>query len=72
MRIGMNDIAEEGVYVWDDGSPVTHMRFLSGEPNYGRDGNCMLLYKEDGGFADGYCDSEEFFMCKTAYSKLFS
>ena len=72
MRIGMNDIAEAGVFVWDDGSPVTHMRFRPGEPNDGEDGNCMVLYKGDGGFTDARCDYETFSFCESDYSRLFS
>ena len=71
-RIGMNDIAKEGVFVWDDGSPVTYTRFLRGEPSNGNGEDCMLIYKEDGGLMDGDCGSGVFFMCETDYSKLFS
>ena len=72
IRIGMNDLAEVGVYVWDDGSPVTHLRFSPGEPNYLTQ-SCMLMWNGDGGFADGPCDGlETFFICKTDYNKLFS
>lgn len=31
--IGLNDIAQEGTFVWSDGSPVTYLRWRSGEPN---------------------------------------
>ena len=69
----MNDIAREGVFVWDDGSPVTHMRFTPGEPNnYGGGENCMTLYKGDGGFTDSDCDYETFSFCESDYSRLFS
>ena len=69
--IGMNDLAEQGVYVWDDGSPVTHSRFSPGEPNNVKQ-NRILLWKADGGLADTYCDTwESFFICETNYNRLF-
>ena len=70
--IGMNDIAEEGVYIWDDGSPVTHIRFAQYEPNnYGGDEDCMALWTEDGGLADYGCNGF-YFICETDYNTLLS
>jgi len=31
--IGLNDVANEGAFVWSDGSPVDYTRWRSGEPN---------------------------------------
>ena len=72
VRIGMNDLVEEGVYVWDDGSPVIHTRFTLGEPNNYADQDCMALMREDGGFGDIGCDWEKFFICESDYSRLYS
>ena len=33
LRIGFNDIAAEGIWVWSSGEPVTYTDWLSGEPN---------------------------------------
>lgn len=68
----MNDIAEEGVYVWDDGSPVTHTRFTQGDPNNYYDQDCMALMRVDGGFGDIQCYWQKFFICESNYSKLSS
>lgn len=31
--LGINDLASEGTYVWDDGTPATYFRWAPGEPN---------------------------------------
>ena len=67
----MNDIAEEGVYVWDDGSPVTHVRYAPNEPNNLGNEDCMTMWKGSGGFNDLDCDrSGCFFICETDYNNL--
>ena len=66
----MNDLAKEGVYVWDDGSPVTHTKFTFGQPNNWGEQDCMALLREDGGFGDIPCDWRMFFICESDYSRL--
>ena len=68
----MNDIAEEGVYIWEDGSPVTHVRYTSVDPdNYGGNEDCMALWVVDGGFADVDCKGwGGYFICETDYNTL--
>ncbi len=69
----MNDIAEEGIYVWEDGSPVSHIRFKPGEPNNYNDEDCMGLWSGNGGFADVKCDGwGGFFLCETDYNRIYS
>ena len=71
----MNDIEEEGVYVWEDGSPVTHVRYATSEPNnYGGNEDCIGLAKEDGGFSDVECGENflGFSICKTDYHSIYS
>ncbi len=71
-RIGMNDMAEEGVFVWEDGSPVSYLGWNSVEPNGNTVENCVSMYKGDGGFADIPCNILELFaICETGYSALF-
>ncbi|MBL9118999.1 MAG: hypothetical protein JNL80_03690 [Phycisphaerae bacterium] len=31
--IGLNDLTNEGVFVWDDGSPLSYLHWAPGEPN---------------------------------------
>ena len=71
-RIGMNDIAEEGVFVWEDGSPVTHQRWAPSNPNGGTGENCVSISKTEGGFADLPCNEWGVFaICETDYNVLF-
>ncbi len=71
-RIGMNDIAEEGVFVWEDGSPVTHQRWAPSNPNGGTGENCVSISKTEGGFADLPCHEWGVFaICETDYNALF-
>ena len=66
----MNDIAEEGVYIWEDGSPVTHARYAPNQPdNYANSEDCMTLWAGDGGFSDSSCTGQEgYFICETDYN----
>jgi hypothetical protein len=41
--IGLTDIAVEGTFVWDDGTPLTYSNWHTGEPNNGGSGG----YQED-------------------------
>lgn len=73
VRIGMSDLAEEGVYVWEDGSPVTYKRFAPFQPDNYFDEDFMILQKADGDFSDAECDKwKTFFICKTDQNRLFS
>ena len=73
IRIGMNDIEEEGVYVWEDGSTVTHVRYSPTEPNNVGDEDCMGVWKVDGGFADVLCEGFlGFSFCETDYHSIYS
>lgn len=71
IRVGMNDIDEEGVYVWEDGSPVTHLRWEESEPNNLNDEDCMTIRQVDGAYNDYACESEDsYFICEAEYDKL--
>ena len=70
-RVGMNDIDEEGVYVWEDDSPVTHLRWAPNEPNNMNNEDCMAIGKGDGGYNDYGCEKEDtYFICEADYNKL--
>ena len=68
----MNDIDEEGVYIWEDGSPVTYIKYAPDEPNnYGGDEDCMILSIGGGGFGDANCEVwVGNFICETDYNSL--
>ena len=70
VHIGMNDIAEEGVYVWDDGSPVTQIRFAPYEPNNLHNEDCMTIWPGNGGFNDFSCTGLCYFICEADYGTL--
>ncbi|KJU87798.1 secreted protein containing C-type lectin domain protein [Candidatus Magnetobacterium bavaricum] len=42
--IGLNDMANEGKYVWSDGKNYTYMNWDKNEPNGGRSENCLVMY----------------------------
>ena len=47
--IGLNDIKEEGTFVWQDGTPVLYTHWMSKEPKVipGKTGrNCVLWKKQ--------------------------
>jgi hypothetical protein len=41
--IGMNDINQEGVFVWSDGSPTTYTNWYPSNPSGGVNENCVHL-----------------------------
>ena len=69
--IGLNDIAEEGVFVWTDGSPNTYTRFFGNDPdNYQDKEDCGVIVKSGGGLRDMACDGTYTFICETKYPSL--
>jgi hypothetical protein len=75
VRIGMNDIEELGVYVWEDGSDVTHIRWAPGDPNNsGGSERCIGMMRTNGGFFVILCDGpyKDFLFCETNYDSIYS
>ena len=69
--IGLNDIAEEGVFVWTDGSPNTYTRFFGNDPdNYQNNEHCGVIVKPGGYLRDMACDATFTFICETKYPSL--
>lgn len=63
--IGLNDISEEGVYRWLDGSNSTFRAWGSGAPNnYGSYQNCVLMDASNGDWNDYECYSNAQGICK--------
>jgi len=53
--IGLNDIASEGVFVWDNGDPTVYLNWSAGEPNGGSLENCVELSYAGNGWNDIPC-----------------
>ena len=55
----LNDIAEEGTFVWSDGTPLGYEAWVAGQPNDGAMGSsedCMFMAAEsDGAWKDADC-----------------
>lgn len=70
--VGLNDITEEGVFVWTDGSPNAYAKFLEGQPdNYLNGEDCGALEEGKGAlFVDQPCNNQNKFFCKTTFVNL--
>ena len=44
--IGLSDAANDGVYVWTDGTPFDYNNFAPGEPNNGNGESCFHMWHE--------------------------
>lgn len=65
--IGLEDLAQEGDYVWSDGSDPNYFGWAVGEPNNVDNENCAELALEDGwGWNDTNCENEQGFICKAS------
>merc|ERR1719233_325266 len=70
--IGLSDQAEEGTFVWEDGSDLDYTKWEEGEPNNGNKAfgiwggeNCVQMRKKFGYmWNDDYCDSDNIFVCE--------
>jgi len=64
--IGFNDIAQEGVWVWESGEPVTYTGWASGEPNdqYGSEDCGHYYYKSGYLWNDAGCNDNWPFICE--------
>ena len=67
--LGLNDIAEEGVWVWSDGSPVTHTKFDRGEPNNFNNEDCVAM-NSNGFLYDWSCGVLQHLFCETNYNSI--
>ena len=53
--IGLNDIASEGVFVWQNAEPVLYTNWTAGEPNNTFNEDCVQFYNTTGGWNDVNC-----------------
>ncbi|AKT37573.1 CotH kinase family protein [Chondromyces crocatus] len=62
--IGLHDQAQEGTFVWTDGSPLDYTDWASGEPNnYADDEHCVHL-TGGGQWNDLFCTSDGRYVCR--------
>jgi len=63
--IGLDDIAEEGVYVWVDGTPLDWAQWANNEPNNSGEEDCNHFASWAGGsWNDIPCDRDMPFICE--------
>jgi hypothetical protein len=70
--IGINDITNEGTFVWADGSSATYRNFGSGNPSdtggsedCGEIINLVQNFDYYGGWNDNSCTTQQGFLCAT-------
>ena len=69
--IGSNDIATDGVWVWEDGKPWgVYTSWNSGEPNGGNNEQCVEMFKTKSGWNDGRCGDVRPFVCKKGITNV--
>uniref|UniRef100_A0A4W3H3C0 Mannose receptor C-type 1 n=1 Tax=Callorhinchus milii TaxID=7868 RepID=A0A4W3H3C0_CALMI len=64
--IGMNDIKNQMLFEWSDGSPVTYTIWEHDEPSHfsNKYEDCVLMRTKDGYWADQVCEKEHGYICK--------
>ena len=55
--IGLSDTANDGVYVWTDGTQCDYKNFASGQPNSANGESCFFFYNGALTWHDYYCSS---------------
>ena len=62
---GLNDRSLERGFTWSDGSPVTYLNWLPGEPNdhTGLE-NCIEMWPPTRGWNDQACGDRRGYICK--------
>jgi len=63
-RIGLNDIDEEGVFQWIDGTPVNYTNFNEGEPNNNDGAEHTAVMRFDGKWNDAAGSKARYAVCK--------
>ena len=64
IHVGSNDLAEEGVFIWSNGEPVTN-GWIEGEPNNILDDEDCVSLKNGVGFNDISCNFDYIgFICE--------
>ncbi|XP_075207802.1 uncharacterized protein LOC142312700 [Anomaloglossus baeobatrachus] len=61
--LGMNDIKEEGNYIYTNGNRLSYKNWNVNEPNGGRKENCVEII-EQGQWIDKTCDAKNIIVCE--------
>ncbi|XP_053547625.1 pulmonary surfactant-associated protein D [Bombina bombina] len=64
--LGINDIKQEGVFMYPDGKPITYKNWYQHEPNGGSGENCILVY-EAGQWIDITCNATHQVVCEFTF-----
>ncbi|XP_038065178.1 alpha-N-acetylgalactosamine-specific lectin-like [Patiria miniata] len=67
--IGFTDDAEEGNFVWADGSAVSYTDWNTGEPNNASGNEHCTLLRTVGNWNDGNCNRALAYVCKMTTTK---
>ena len=59
--LGVSDIVKEKDWVWESGSPVSWSNWAQGQPNGGRDQNCVYMDSR-GDWFDTDCSVEWYYI----------
>ncbi|NXS54327.1 MRC1 protein, partial [Brachypteracias leptosomus] len=64
--IGLNDLKVQMYFEWSDGTPVTYIKWLRGEPTHAnnRQEDCVVMKGKDGFWADHSCEKKIGYICK--------
>jgi hypothetical protein len=63
--IGLNDLADEGTFVWSDNTPLNFMNWNGGEPNNAGEEDCANVIPWGGGsWNDLPCDQARPYVCR--------
>ncbi len=62
--LGLDDRAEEGSFVWDDGSPLGEHRFAQGQPDNGGEADCAHVLGGRDDWADRPCGHRIGVLCE--------
>uniref|UniRef100_A0A674I4S8 C-type lectin domain-containing protein n=1 Tax=Terrapene triunguis TaxID=2587831 RepID=A0A674I4S8_9SAUR len=63
--IGLNALKIQMYFEWSDGTPVTYIKWLRGQPSYAkRQEDCVVMKGQDGYWAANVCEKKLGYICK--------
>ena len=71
--VGLNDIKQDGVLKWTNGSPVTYARFAPEKADtHDNKDHCFIMLKTDGNLVNKPCHFPQTFVCEANYRLMFT